>query len=78
MGESSPLHEYFLWHVDIPNLFRQLHTGPYIVGMLVSRNAHQPSPIGFLAAAAVQWFVVGFLLSFIFTGATTGNETHSK
>ena len=67
-GDSSPLHEYFLWHGGLPNLFSRVHIGPYIVGMVVSGNVHQPSPVGFLAAAALQWFVVGFLLSSFFTG----------
>lgn len=64
-GRSSPCHEYFLWHVELPNLYRRLHTGPYVAGMLISGNVHQPSSVGFFAAAALQWFVMGFLLSFI-------------
>ena len=67
-GESSPLHDYFLWHGEWPNLYSRLHIMPYIVGMLVSGNVHQPSSIAFIAAAAVQWFFAGFLLSFVFTG----------
>ena len=67
-GESSPLHEYFLWHVELPNFYSRLHSGPYFVGMLLSGNVHQPSSFGFIAAAAFQWFIAAFLLSFVFTG----------
>ncbi len=68
MAESSPLHKYFLWHVSIPNLFRTLHTVPLIAALLASGNVHQPNPVAYFAAATVQWFIVGFALSFAFTG----------
>lgn len=76
-GESSPLRDYFLWHVELPNLYRRLHIGPYIVGTLLSGNAHQPSSVAFLGAAAVQWFAVGFLLSFVFNGFRLGRHDHN-
>src|SRR3954469_19984111 len=67
-AESSPLHHYFLWHVEIPNLYSKLNIGPIFVGVVLSGNVHQASPIGFVAAAALQWFMIGFLLSFAFHG----------
>lgn len=68
MAESSPFYSYLLYHGEPRNLWSRIHTGPYIVGLLLSGNVHQASPVGYLAAAAVQWFIVGFLLSFVFTG----------
>ena len=68
MAETSPLHDYFLWHTSIPNLLRTLHTVPFIAALLVSGNVHQPSPVVYFAAAAVQWFLGGFVLSLLFTG----------
>lgn len=67
-ADSSPLNSYLLYHVEPRNLWTLIHTGAYIVGMLLSGNVHQASPVGYFAAATVQWFVVGFLLSFVFTG----------
>lgn len=67
IAESSPFHTYFLWHVSIPNLFRSLHTVPLIFAILVSGNAHQASPIAFWTVAAVQWFLIGFGVSLVFT-----------
>ena len=67
-AESSPLYSYLLYHVEPRNLWTRIHTGPYIIGMILSGNVRQASPVGYLAAAAVQWFIAGFLLSFVFTG----------
>lgn len=68
VGESSPLNAYLLNHVSVPNFWRTLHMMPYIAGMVLSRNVHQPNPVGYLAAAAVQWFIIGFLVSFFIQG----------
>jgi len=66
--ESSPIYSYLLQHVEPGNFWRRIHTGPYIVAMLMSGNVHQPGPGVFLGAAAAQWFTFGFLLSLAFTG----------
>ncbi len=68
IGESSPFHDHFLHNVALPNLWRRLHTGAYIVGMILSGNVHQPSAFGLFGAAILQWFIIGFLLSFVFSG----------
>ena len=68
MTDSSPFHDYFLWHVAIPNIYSRLHQVAYIAGMILSGNVHQPNAIGFYVAAVLQWFLVGFALSFLFTG----------
>ena len=67
MWESSPLRNYFLFHVELPNLWRKLHTIPYIVGMIVSGNVHQASAVGYYAAATAQWFTIGWMLAVLFT-----------
>jgi hypothetical protein len=67
VSDTSPYRGYFLWHVDIPNRFYALHTIPLLVGFLVSGNVHQPSPVGFWCAAAVMWFVIGYVVSFVFS-----------
>lgn len=62
-ASSNPtFHHHFLYHPEVPNLWRTLNTLPYIVGMITSGNVHQPSSIGYYAAAAVQWFILGVVL----------------
>jgi hypothetical protein len=68
LSESSPLRSYFLYHVGIPNLWSRLHIIPYITGMIVSGNIDRPDWTVSFITACLQWFVVGFLLSFVFTG----------
>ena len=68
-SEASPMHDYLLWHPGIRNFFLRVNWGPLILSMVLSGDVHQPSAVGFFAAAAVQWFTVGFLLSLVFSGS---------
>lgn len=63
-AESSPLSDYFLYNIALPNLWRRLNLAPAFVGLILSGNVHQPSPVGYFAGAIVQWFIVGFVASF--------------
>jgi hypothetical protein len=56
-GETSPLYDYFIWHVGLPNFWASLNTLPYIVALL-SRSV-----LVYLLAFAAQWFIIGLLLS---------------
>jgi hypothetical protein len=50
---SSPFREYFLWHVDLPNLWRLLNFPAYM-GLLIT-GLRGPALLGIF----VQWFVIG-------------------
>jgi hypothetical protein len=65
---SSPLYSYLLYHEELRNLWIRIHTGPFLIAIILSGNVHQPSSVIYFAAAASQWFIAGFLLSFVFTG----------
>lgn len=66
--DSSPLHEYFLYHVSIPNLVALLNLPAYLIPAIISSNPHNPnlpaSIIGFL----VQWFIAGWIISLLLCG----------
>jgi hypothetical protein len=64
VGETSPLDEYFLWHVDIPNAWRMLHFIPFIASV-VATGEHSGNKFVFFAAFAIQWFIIGLALSFV-------------
>jgi hypothetical protein len=66
-GKHSPLNNYFLWHVAIPNRYREVHMVAYMVAMLASGNFHQPSQLAFYTMAGTQWFAVGFAVSYVFS-----------
>ena len=63
LGESSPFHEYFLWHGGLPNLWAMLNIVPVIGSAIVAGNPHSGSEIIFAMLLVIQWFIVGFLLS---------------
>jgi hypothetical protein len=63
MGDSSPLHEYFLWHGDLPNTWAITTLIPYIIGALITGNPHSPSIAIVIFALIIQWFLIGSLLS---------------
>ena len=63
MGDSSPLHDYFLWHTAMPNIWGLTSIVPYVLSAIITGNPHSPSMIIFYAFLIVQWLVLGFLLS---------------
>jgi hypothetical protein len=63
LAESSPFHEYFLWHVTIKNLWGITILIPYIIGALIAGNPHSSSEAIVYLGLIVQWFLIGFLLS---------------
>ena len=65
MGETSPWNEYFLWHVGIPNIWRTLNVVPGIISAIAAGNIHGGNEAVFYIAFIIQWFVVGWTLSFV-------------
>ena len=63
MGDSSPLHDYFLWHVTPKNIWGMTSLIPYIVSAMIEGNPHSPSMVIFIFALIIQWWLIGFLLS---------------
>ncbi|HKY46039.1 MAG TPA: hypothetical protein VJM50_23305 [Pyrinomonadaceae bacterium] len=63
LGESSPFHDYFLWHSGLPNFWAILHIVPVIGSAIVAGNPHSGSEIIYSILLVIQWFIVGFLLS---------------
>jgi len=60
---NSPLYEYGLWHVWLPNLWGMMNIIPAIFGLIVSGNVHAPSESAMMMGIIIQWFILGFLLS---------------
>ena len=63
LGDSSPFHDYFLWHSTLPNLWAMTVILPYIVGAMFEGNPHSPSMLIVGLALIIQWTVIGWLLS---------------
>ena len=63
LGESSPFHDYFLWHEGLPNLWLMLNIVPVIGSAIIADNPHSGSEIIYSIFLVIQWFIVGFLLS---------------
>ena len=63
LGDSSPFHEHFLWHADIPDWWGAMNIVPVICSAIVAGDAHSGSEIIYGFMLFIQWFIVGFLLS---------------
>ena len=63
--ESSPLNEYFLWHVGIPNAWMGLNLIPGLGSAIAAGNLHSGNQTVFYLAFIIQWFAIGLVLSFI-------------
>lgn len=61
--ESSPIGNYFLYHVTIPNIWRAINLPPLIIAAIVSGNPHTFSGLIVDIVFAVQWFGIGYLVS---------------
>ena len=65
IGESSPLANYFLWHVGPKNLWGGFNFLPYAVALVASSNSRWLFPLVFYFAFCIQWLLVGLILSFV-------------
>jgi hypothetical protein len=63
LGDGSPFHDYFLWHVDIPNLWGMTTFVPFLLSAGITGNPHSPSMAIFLFALIVQWLLIGYFVS---------------
>ncbi len=64
LGDTSPLRDYFLFHVAIANLVLKLLVVPYSV-VMVLRPLIWADAITY-ALIFLQWLIVGFLFSLVF------------
>jgi hypothetical protein len=62
LGETSPLHHYFIWHVRIPNVWGMLNIIPVLVSTLIAGNPHTQSEVVYAFGVFVQWFLIVYLL----------------
>ncbi|HEX8921473.1 MAG TPA: hypothetical protein VF766_08335 [Pyrinomonadaceae bacterium] len=63
VGESSPLSEYFLWNVEIPNTWASLNIIPGIMAVIAAGNPHAGGEGVYWVAFTLHWFGIGYLLS---------------
>jgi hypothetical protein len=73
-GESSPIHEYAIWHTGIGNVLITLNLPAIVLGVLVSGNVHQPSELATYAAIFIQWTVLGSLGAWMIVRLIAGVE----
>lgn len=62
-GEGSPLSEYFLWHVTIPNWWMAANVVPAIVAAIAAGNPHSGDETVFHLAFTAQWFGFGYAVA---------------
>jgi hypothetical protein len=63
LGDNSPVEEYFLNHVGLPNLIRQLLILPYLALVVVRPSTPLGDDILILTIEFLQWLLVGYFLS---------------
>jgi hypothetical protein len=79
LGESSPLADYFLFHVGVPNVWRLLNALPFIAAALISGSRHGGPAVLFTLLQFAQWFAVAYGLSILFSRARSRRRrTHSS
>lgn len=61
-GETSPFSDYFEDSVLL-SLWKGLHLIPFFTAILA--GGHAGSDVAFFIASAIQWLVIGLILSFV-------------
>lgn len=64
-GETSPLRQYFLWHTALPNLWTTITLPAFFVSLAISGNVHAGSLGGYVLGMALQWGLIGGVLSLV-------------
>lgn len=60
---ASPLHGYLLGHPTLRNLWMVINTAAALLGFAFSQTVHRPSLTGYLLGLALQWGLLGALVS---------------
>lgn len=61
LGDTSPFKEYFIHHVTVPNMLRQLLIVPYLILTILNPDVFGDA-IGYLLEF-LQWLLIGYLLA---------------
>ncbi len=65
LGDSSPLHQYFLRHGSgIEDFWLALNFIPVLLAALISRNPGGGAELVYIVLLFVQWFTIAFVVSF--------------
>ena len=68
-GESSPLSDYFSFHVGLPNVWGILNALPFIAAAVISGNRGGGPVVLFTVLQFAQWFVIACVLSALISRA---------
>ena len=76
LADSSPFKNYFLYHVELPNMFRSLTMVEYLVIMAINPKSELVGWIIVDVMTYLQWLIVGWILGrAIFRKAATSPTT---
>ena len=64
-GESSPFHDFFLYHVALSNRIMALNLPAFLIATLLGGNLHAPPNWAMLVGFLAQWLSIGFLISLV-------------
>jgi hypothetical protein len=63
LGDSSPFHDYFLWHSALPDAWQVTTIIPFLLSAVISGNPHSPPMVIFIFLLIIQWTILGYFLS---------------
>jgi hypothetical protein len=64
LGETSPLREYFTYHVAVPNFVGKLLPLPYF-GLMILRPPYAIQDLVGYGLEFIQWLVIGYVVAFM-------------
>jgi hypothetical protein len=70
-SESSPFHQYFLYHVTWPNLVSRVNLPAFFIAAVLSGNIHAPEDWAMWVGFVAQWLPLSYLMSRLLVRRTT-------
>ena len=72
--ETSPLYNYFLFHVGLKNIWAFLNFIPFMAVLILTRGNFLPELLVSELAISLQWFLIGYLASVFFWRVASEQE----
>jgi hypothetical protein len=63
LGDGTPFHRYFLFHVTLPNFLRLLLSPILLVQLFIRPRDSSVDMVVVMSATFLQWLIVGFVIT---------------
>jgi len=78
LADGSPASDWLLVHPAVTNVAMAANVPAYVVAVIGAGNVHAPGTAWVISAMAVQWFLVGVLVGWVWCRVRPNNSFKPK